>query len=211
MLVAKNTNLERNTKLQVIHVPLVFVVLLLRIKLALQLFVVHPAQILFGREESAVIMNAQMTKNLRRCVQEEMDLFVHQIIKLTQISAYLKLLIVKIKNWKSCTMVTAALKVSLNLRKIIYTLPPSKQGEFYLRTWNLPCHRDSESFLMSVWILAIYPVQLSSPDITETLQAKWPINKYIIECFKKWYDDCQNLSELLTVEKISSFQIFLKG
>ena len=98
MLVAKNTNLERNTKLQVIHVPLVFVVLLLRIKLALQLFVVHPAQILFGREESAVIMNAQMTKNLRSCVQEEMDLFVHQIIKLTQISAYLKLLIVKIKN-----------------------------------------------------------------------------------------------------------------
>lgn len=133
MLVTKSTDLEKNTKLQVIHVPHVLAVLLLGIKLARQLFVAHPAQIPFGKKESAVIMSAQATTNLRSCVQEEMDLFVHQIMKLIQISAYLKLLKVKIKNWKSCTMVTAALKVSLQLHKILYTLPPSKQGEFYLR------------------------------------------------------------------------------
>ena len=98
MLVAKSTDLEKNTKLQVIHVPHVLAVLLLGIKLARQLFVGHPAQIPFGKKESAVIMNAQATANLRNCVQEEMDLFVHQIMKLTQISAYLKLLKVKIKN-----------------------------------------------------------------------------------------------------------------
>lgn len=109
--------LERNTKLQVNHVLPVFVVPLLKIKLVIQKCVIYlHAQMRFQKKELVVVMNVQMRINVIKYVQKNINLYVPQMVKLSQISVNLKLLSVEVDNWKRCTTVNVAPMVRYRFR-----------------------------------------------------------------------------------------------